>query len=75
VAAGSALSHPEQLGLDAIFPAFYLALLVGELRTGRARIAALAGALIVVALIPLAPAGVPVVAASLGALIGLRRLP
>src|SRR5689334_9687277 len=33
VFAGGPLAHPDRLGLDAIFPAFYLALLVGELRT------------------------------------------
>jgi predicted branched-subunit amino acid permease len=73
VLAGSGLSHPDKLGLDAIFPAFYLALLVGELRSGRARKSAAIGGLIALALIPVAPPGVPVVAASLAALIGLRR--
>ena len=32
VLAGGLLDEPEALGLDAIFPAFYLVLLVGELR-------------------------------------------
>lgn len=73
VLAGSALGDPQRLGLDAIFPAFYLALLVGELRTPRTRAAAAGGAAIALALTPVAPAGVPVVAASAAALIGLRR--
>lgn len=73
VFAGARLAHPERFGLDAIFPAFYLALLVGELRTDRSRIAAALGAVIAFALIPVAPAGVPVIAASAAALIGLRR--
>src|SRR4051794_37913331 len=73
VFAGSALSDPERLGLDAIFPAFYLVLLVGELRSPRAWVSALAGGAIALALIPVAPAGVPVVASSLAALVGLRR--
>ncbi|MFL6015262.1 MAG: AzlC family ABC transporter permease [Gaiellaceae bacterium] len=73
VFAGASLAHPERFGLDAIFPAFYLALLVGELRTDRSRIAAALGAVIAFALIPVAPAGVPVIAASAAALIGLRR--
>lgn len=34
---GSALPDPEKLGLDAIYPAFFLALLIAELRDGRAR--------------------------------------
>ena len=32
VIAGSALGDPEKIGLDAIYPAFFLALLIGELR-------------------------------------------
>jgi 4-azaleucine resistance transporter AzlC len=70
--AGSGLD-PRALGLDAIFPAFFLALLGAELRDARSRGAALGGGLIALALGPLAPAGVPVLAASAAALIGLRR--
>jgi predicted branched-subunit amino acid permease len=72
VLAGDLLGDPEDLGLDAIFPAFFLALLVPELRTPRGRGAALVGALIALALTPVAPPGVPIVAASIGALLGLR---
>jgi predicted branched-subunit amino acid permease len=73
VLAGSLITHPERFGLDAIFPAFYLALLVAELRSGQARGAALLGGLIALALIPVAPGGLPVVGASVAALLGLRR--
>ena len=72
---GSGLGDPRALGLDAIFPAFFLALLLPELSDARARGAALGGALIALALVPLAPAGVPVLAASTAALVGLRRRP
>src|SRR5687768_16927206 len=34
VLAGDVIGNPEDLGLDAIFPAFFLALLVNELRDG-----------------------------------------
>jgi 4-azaleucine resistance transporter AzlC len=61
------------LGFDAIFPAFFVALLAPELRDARSRGAAVGGGLIALALVPLAPAGVPVLAASAAALIGLRR--
>ena len=44
-----------------------------QLRQDGAVAAALAGALIAVVLLPLTPAGVPVIAASLGVLAGLRR--
>lgn len=70
---GDLLGDPARLGLDAVYPAFFAALLLGEARSGRARGAAALGALIALVLIPVAPAGVPVLAASLGALLGLRR--
>lgn len=70
---GGALGDPRDLGLDAIFPAFFLALLLPELRDPRARAAAVVGALIALALVPLAPPGVPVLAASAAALVGLKR--
>ena len=70
---GSALPDTEKLGLDAIYPAFFLALLFAEMRDSRSRGVALAGALIALALVPIAPAGIPVLAASLAALVGLRR--
>jgi predicted branched-subunit amino acid permease len=73
VLGGGALGDPARLGLDAVFPAFYLSLLVEEARGRRAVAAAAGGAAITVALMPVAPAGLPVIAASLAALIGLRR--
>jgi 4-azaleucine resistance transporter AzlC len=73
VLGGAAIADPQALGLDAIFPAFYLALLLEEARSRQAVVAAVLGALIAFALMPIAPPGVPVIAASLAALIGLRR--
>jgi predicted branched-subunit amino acid permease len=67
------VSDPRALGLDAIFPAFFLVLLAEELRSGSAVVAALLGAALALALVPVAPPGIPVLAASLAALIGLRR--
>lgn len=61
------------LGLDAVFPAFFLALLLGELRDRSKVGVALAGAAVALALVPVTPAGVPVLAASGAALVGLRR--
>jgi predicted branched-subunit amino acid permease len=70
------IRHPDKLGLDAIFPAFYLALLVSEVRQHERRrvlpVVALAS-VIALALMPVAPPGIPVIAASGAALIGLRR--
>jgi 4-azaleucine resistance transporter AzlC len=70
---GSLIGDPKAIGLDAVFPAFFLALLVAELRHGRAIAAAALAILIVVVLTPQVPAGVPVVAASAAALLGLVR--
>lgn len=61
------------LGLDAVFPAFFLSLLVGEVRDGRRARVALGAAALALALVPVAPAGVPVLVASTAALVGLRR--
>jgi 4-azaleucine resistance transporter AzlC len=70
---GGALGDTDKLGLDAIYPAFFVGLLVSEARNGRARGAAAIGALVALALVPFAPAGIPVLAASVGALLGLSQ--
>jgi predicted branched-subunit amino acid permease len=70
--AGDALGDPERYGLDAAFPALFLALLVPQVRSRRALAAALAGAAIALVLLPFTPAGIPVIAASAACLLGLR---
>ena len=67
------LLDPEAIGLDAAFPALFLALLAPYLRSRRALLTALAAAAITLVLLPSTPPGTPIVAASLAALIGLRR--
>jgi 4-azaleucine resistance transporter AzlC len=71
--AGEGLGDPKDLGLDAIFPAVFLALLAPQLRRTGAPAAALGGVAIAVVLLPLTPAGVPVMAAALAALPALAR--
>jgi 4-azaleucine resistance transporter AzlC len=77
VLGGDLIGDPERLGLDVIFPAFFLALLAEELRSASrsaiAVIVALIAAVLALALVPFAPPGVPVIAASAAALLGLRR--
>jgi 4-azaleucine resistance transporter AzlC len=73
VLAGSLIGDPHALGLDAMFPAFFLYLLFEEAHGRAAYTAAGVGGLIALALLPWAPAGVPVVVASAGALIGLHQ--
>lgn len=71
--AGDALADPESLGLDAAFPALFLALLVPQVRTSRSLFAALGGAAVALVLMPFTHAGVPIVAASAACLVGWRR--
>jgi predicted branched-subunit amino acid permease len=74
VLADDVVGDVERLGLDVIFPAFFMALLVAELRSGGKRAIATAAiaAALAVALVPFAPPGVPVLAACAAALLGLR---
>jgi 4-azaleucine resistance transporter AzlC len=71
--AGGALGDPERYGLDAAFPALFLALLVPQVRTRRALVAALGGGALALALIPFVPAGVPIVAATAACFVGWTR--
>jgi 4-azaleucine resistance transporter AzlC len=73
VLAGDLIGNPEDLGLDAIFPAFFLALLANELRDGASAGAAVIGGAVALSLTPFVPPGVPVLAACAGAALGLAR--
>ncbi|HJV13702.1 MAG TPA: AzlC family ABC transporter permease [Propionibacteriaceae bacterium] len=65
---------PAAVGLDAAAPAVFLALLWPSLRRREARWVALGGVVVALALLPVAPPGIPVVAAAGVALVaGLRR--
>jgi predicted branched-subunit amino acid permease len=63
VALGSAVRDTNAFGLDATFPAVMLALAVPTLTSRSTRIAAGTGAVIAVALTPVLPAGLPLLAA------------
>jgi 4-azaleucine resistance transporter AzlC len=69
---GGAIGHPETFGLDAAFPAGFLALLVPHLKRMDGRWAALVGAGVGLVFIPFVPVGVPILLAVVGALVGLR---
>jgi 4-azaleucine resistance transporter AzlC len=82
---GDLIGDPTRFGLDAAFPALFLALLAPQLRrdepsafagaratTTPAVVAAIVGAAIALVLTPFVPEGVPIVAASLACLLGLR---
>jgi 4-azaleucine resistance transporter AzlC len=67
---GDVLGDPERIGLDAAFPAVFVALLAPRLRERRNQRVAVAGAAIALATTPLLPAGVPVLLAALAVLVG-----
>jgi 4-azaleucine resistance transporter AzlC len=67
---GDMVGDPNRLGLDAAFPALFLALLIPQLRGRRAVSAAVLGGGIALVLTPFSPAGIPIVAGAAGALVG-----
>ena len=73
VVGGGIVGDPTRYGLDGAFPALFLALLAPRLRDRRALLAALVGGGLAAALIPIAQPGIPIVVASLGCLVGVRR--
>lgn len=73
-AAGAArLGDPGRLGLDAVAPAAFLALLAPRLRDRQARSVAIAGAALALLAVPILPTGVPVLLAALAVLPVLAR--
>ena len=70
---GSTLADPESIGLDAAFAALFLGLAMPYVRGGRAVSASLLAAVITLTLLPIAPAGVPFVAAAAACLLGLKK--
>jgi predicted branched-subunit amino acid permease len=69
---GPRLGDPNALGLDALFPAFFIVLLFGEARSRRRLAAAAGGAGIALVLTPLVPAGLPILAAAAAAVAASR---
>jgi 4-azaleucine resistance transporter AzlC len=69
---GDVIGDPNRLGLDAAFPALFLALLATQLKGRRELTAALLGGGIALALIPFVPAGVPIIAGAAACLVGWR---
>jgi 4-azaleucine resistance transporter AzlC len=73
VLAGNLIGDPNKLGMDAAFPALFLALLVGQIRSRRAAVAAVLGGAIALIVTPFAKPGIPLIAACLACLVGWRR--
>jgi len=68
---GSAMD-PRTLGLDAAFPAAFVAILWPLLRERRSAMAALIGGVVCLVLIPFTPVGVPILCATVGIVVGVR---
>jgi len=68
---GGGIADPRRLGLDAMFPAAFLALLAPQLRRPGAPAAAAVGAAVAASILPFAPAGVPILAAFAGVVPGV----
>ncbi|MDO5628900.1 MAG: AzlC family ABC transporter permease [Mobilicoccus sp.] len=71
--AGNIIGDTERFGLDAIFPTFFLALLLAELGDPKRRLAAAIGGVVALALVPFTPPGIPVLAAAVGAIVAAAR--
>jgi len=69
---GNVIGDADRLGLDAVFPAALLAIIANLLRRRDGASAAAVGAGLCLVLIPVAPAGVPIILSLLGALVALR---
>jgi predicted branched-subunit amino acid permease len=75
VAAAGVIGDPRALGLDALFPAFFVALLFDEVRGRRKLAAAGGGAALALGLTPLVPPGLPILAAAAAAAAAARLRP
>lgn len=71
--AGDLVGSVETWGLDAAFPAAFVALLAPHLATSPGRVAALVGAVITVMAMPVVPIGVPILLASGGAVVAAAQ--
>ena len=67
---GAVIGEPEAWGLDAAFPAAFVALLAPHLRHRPGQVAAFLGAALAIAATPIAPAGVPLLVAALAVVPG-----
>lgn len=69
---GNAIPDPLDLGLDAAFPAGFVALMMPALRQRPGLVSALSGAAIAVVSIPFTRPGVPILLAGVGAVVAYR---
>lgn len=68
---GNVIGDAQRLGLDAVFPAALLAIIANLLRQRSGAVAAVVGGGLCAALLPWAPAGVPIILSLVGAVVAL----
>ncbi len=68
---GNVVGDIDRLGLDAVFPAALLAIIGNLVRTGEGRVAAVAGGVICIVLLPIASAGVPIILSVFGVVVAI----
>lgn len=69
---GNVIGDADRLGLDAVFPAALLAIIGNLLRQRPGFVAAVIGGVACLLLIPIAPAGVPIIVSLVGAVVAVR---
>ncbi|MEU3528062.1 AzlC family ABC transporter permease [Streptomyces sp. NPDC038707] len=67
------VGDPLRFGLDVVSPVLFLALLKGQIGDRRALVCALLGVAVALSLTPVAAPGVPLIAATVACLLGLRK--
>jgi predicted branched-subunit amino acid permease len=75
VALGGVIGDPRRFGLDALFPAMFVAVLVPQVRARLNGVAAGLGAALTLLAVPFVPAGIPVLIGTAAVLLGARRRP
>jgi branched chain amino acid efflux pump len=73
IALGSVIGDPADYGIDGAFAALFVALVATQIRSRTRTQVAVLGAAIAALLIPLTPAGIPIVVATVAVLAGWRR--
>jgi predicted branched-subunit amino acid permease len=72
---GNVIGDSRRFGLDAVFPALLLAVIGNLLRQRQGMMAAVIGGIVCAALIPVVPAGLPIILSLVGAVVALSVRP
>ena len=70
---GDLVSDPKALGMDAMFPALFVAIIRPQLVTQNARLIAVTGGIVALGLVEVLQGGLPFLVAALPALLALRN--